>query len=285
MEEALKFTWLNMGMALSYAAFTLLFVIAFHLKWEGRILGITAGGLLFFIIGLIVLKRNNLFGGVSEIKKDHQQAAIKFGLPLIPHLLAVILIDTSDKVFIANKLGTYEVGLYNMGYKFGALILLLQNVFINVWNPFLYKRLQNADDTGKNEIVRQAWFFFMLIFGAAFIITLISPFCFDHFIDERYKDGVQFVFWVALGYCFYSIFNMLGSIILYFKKTAALSYISAANVVVNVILNYYLIDIFGTMGAAYATFISFFAVCLCGFIYVNSLTRLPWLRLSLLFQK
>ena len=285
MEEALKFTWYNVFMAIAYALFTLLFVLLFRMKWEGRILGTAAGGLLFFGIGLIILHKKNLLGNFGEVKKEHQLSALKFGLPLIPHLLAVILIDTSDKIFIANKMGVYEVGIYNMGYKFGALILLMQNIFMNVWNPFLYKRLGNEGLRSKTEIVKQAWFFFILIVAAVGLLTLISPFCFDHFIDQRYKEGIQFVFWVALGYCFYSIFNMLGSIILYFKKTDVLSYMSVANVLLNMALNYYLIDIYGTIGAAYATFISFFAIFICCFIYVNSIVRLPWFDPSIVFSK
>ena len=163
-----------------------------------------------------------------------------------------------------------------MGYKFGALILLLQNTLFNVWNPFLYNRLSKNDTTSKNEIVKQAYICVLLIIGAVCVLTIISPFFFDYIIASEYKEGIQYVFWVALGYAFFAFYNMLSSFILYAKKTAVLSYISGINVVLNLVLNYYFIKHYGTIGAAYATAISFFSVFILAFVYIYKLSPMPW---------
>lgn len=274
MENVIKYSIYNNSLMVLCFLLTIFFVAVLGMKWEGRALGMLVSFLIFFVAGIAILKKNHLVG--NSIKKEYQISALVFGVPLVPHLVSSVLIDASDRMFIANIVSIHDVGIYNMGYKFGALILLLQNTLFNVWNPFLYNRLSKNDTTSKNEIVKQAYICVLLIIGAVCVLTIISPFFFDYIIASEYKEGIQYVFWVALGYAFFAFYNMLSSFILYAKKTAVLSYISGINVVLNLVLNYYFIKHYGTIGAAYATAISFFSVFILAFVYIYKLSPMPW---------
>jgi O-antigen/teichoic acid export membrane protein len=79
-----------------------------------------------------------------------------------------------------------------------------------------------------------------------------------------------------LSYFFWGIYILFAGFIFYSKKTNQLAYLALLNVILNLILNYYLILSFGPIGAAYATCISFMIVALIVIWRVTILFKLPW---------
>ena len=65
--------------------------------------------------------------------------------------------------------------------------------------------------------------------------------------------------------------------VFFFKKTKFLGILSIINILINTVLNYLLIQKYGSMGAALATLFSFLIVLLCVIWYSNKLVSLPWL--------
>jgi len=99
---------------------------------------------------------------------------------------------------------------------------------------------------------------------------------FKVFIAPAYHDGVQYVFWIALGYCFWGGYMSFSGFIFFFKKNKILGWLAVFNVATNLLFNYFFIKIFGAIGAAYATVLSFFLLFVLIAVIASRLMPLPW---------
>ena len=108
------------------------------------------------------------------------------------------------------------------------------------------------------------------------IMNVVSPFFFKYFMDVRYLQGSTYVFWVSLGYLFWGVYMLFSSYIYYYKKTKYLIWLAMVNIITNIAFNFYFIGIYGGIGAAYATALSFFINLVLMLVKVFGM--LPWFR-------
>jgi O-antigen/teichoic acid export membrane protein len=277
------FAFFNILKILLEVGLTIYFVSYLSMGWEGRLISWLISSLILFACALWYFQRLNLL--TLKIRKTFILAAIGFGLPLILHTIGKFIINQSDRLFIAKMVSVEESGIYNVGYQMGMLMLLLVNAAGNFFQPYLYERLNLGTVEAKQQIVRMTYVIICIFLGALIVITIGSPIFFKYMVDKSYIGGTAYVFWVSLGYFFWGIYILFAGNIFYFNRTKILGYAAILNVLLNLILNYYLIKIFGALGAAYATCISFLVVSLMVIYFVSKIVQLPWFNLKILIKK
>ena len=107
------------------------------------------------------------------------------------------------------------------------------------------------------------------------LLYLATPFIF-YWLNEEYSGGAKYVIWIALGYFFRGIYFLAVQYFMFENKTKIIMYLSSGAIVLNLFLNYFLIDIFGTIGAAYATTISFASLGIISILLSNYIYPMPW---------
>ncbi len=256
---------------------SLLFIISFKFNWEGRVYSWLIVAILIVFYSLYYFK-NQEWIDLKIYSHQIAKQSLIFGLPLVPHIIGKFVINQSDTLFIAKMASIEELGVYRIGYQFGLITSIISGAFLSVYNPFLFERLAKIDDKKKAEIIKISYLFIFVLAIATIIISLSSSFIFHWFIHQDFANGVQYVFWTSLAYFFWGGYLIFAGYLFYLKKTSLLSYLSIFNVVVNLALNYILINRFGVIGVSYATTISFF----CTFVIVAYLSNkhypMPWFR-------
>ncbi|HSZ71546.1 MAG TPA: oligosaccharide flippase family protein [Cytophagaceae bacterium] len=275
-ERPIAYTILNISFVLATTLLSLLLVVEMKWNYNGRLISMLTSSVIFGVISFYLLYKENLLS--FKISKEYMRSALKYGLPLIPHSIAFLIIDLSDRIFIAEMVGIEELGVYNIGYQWGVIVLIVVNAFVQGYSPFLFKNLELETFDAKLKIVRVSYLFIVALFVLLFAIYVLSPFIFDTFIDAKFHEGIKYVFWVGLGYVFLGMYKMVVGMIFFRKKTIWLSYLSYLNVVSNLALNYFLIKQFGAIGAAYATALSFLIVFVAAFVISDRLYKMPWLN-------
>lgn len=254
---------------------TILLVVYGNFGWEGRLWASLITTILSCFASLFYFKRRSLL--TANIKWQYIRDGVLFGLPLILHTIGKYVINQSDRIFIAKLVSLDEAGIYNIGYQAGMLILLFVNAAGNFYGPFLYERLANSTEDDRREIVKYSYIIIAGLFLFLLFLTIVAPYFFAWFVDDRYSRGTAYVFWVGLSYFFWGIYIVFSTFIFYSKKTKFLGYLAVLNVLLNILLNYILITRFGALGAAYATAISFFVVSVLVMWRVIATFKLPWL--------
>ncbi len=69
----------------------------------------------------------------------------RFGIPLVPAALALILVNFSDRFFLVHLDGLAEVGLYEIGVRIASAMVLLLTAFRMAWPAFAYSIEDDAE--------------------------------------------------------------------------------------------------------------------------------------------
>lgn len=273
-EKSIKYALFNLSFTIVTLALSIVFVIFFNLNWEGRAWGILFANLVFFILGLIVIYKSGFF--TTQIKKVHSKDALKYGIPLIPHLIGTFVIGYSDRIFIEKMIGLDDLGIYDMGYKIGSLVMILVVSFSSAYVPFLYDSLRTPNERTDKKLALLSYGLFIGLGIALMALTLLSPFVFKYLINDKYLQGDQYVFWIGLGAFFYAGYAIFSGFIHFSKKTHILAGLAIINVATNIILNYFLIKAYGAIGAAYATVISYALIFFLVVIFARKQHNIPY---------
>jgi O-antigen/teichoic acid export membrane protein len=273
-KNAGTFAVFNIGRTFLEISLTLYFVIYLRYGWQGRILSWLITSFLFAILSFLFFYKEELL--TFNIKKKYICQGILFGAPLILHTIGKFVVNQSDRIFIAKMISINEAGIYNVGYTIGSVVLFVITPFVNIFTPFLMERLADINEKKKVEIVKLSYgyLFFLVIVMA--ILNLGAPLLFRYLIDVSYYRGLSFVFWVSLGYFFWGIYLLFGGYIYFYNKSKILGWLAIVNVVCNLVFNYVFISFFGSIGAAYASALSFFIISLIIALFANRLIDLPW---------
>lgn len=261
-------TLVNLGLSL-------FLIVTLSQGLDGRLYGIFYSYILFTGIGFFILLKLDLLS--LSVSFTHIKNALKFGIPLVPHTLAGIFLSMSDRIFLSNMLGNESVGIYSVAFQLSSAILIIMTSINQAWVPHLYEKLNsNPTIEEKRKIVIQSYKIMgiMAIITVVFIVTISV--IYQIFIDERYYDGINISRLLAIGFMFQGFYFMVTNYIFYMKRSSLLSMITINAAILNIILNYYLISIFGIYGATYTMIICWLLFFIITWIVSNKIYYMPW---------
>lgn len=268
----ISMTAINMGV-------TIILILFYQLGWHSRALGITVAYFLFFIIGMVYMKKRNYLS--FEIDKSEIKTILFISIPLVPHALGGTVISMSDRLFIEKMVGLEMVGIYSVGYMFGMIVMLFTDAFINAWSPWFYKNLSHPTNEKKRKIVKYSYIYIIGVFILAILISLIAELIMPYFVDEKFYKAKGFILWIALGYAVHGVYQIFFPYLVHISKTSFLAFSTVTAALVNLVLNYFFINYFGAIGAAYSTIISFLLSAIMVFLYQRKKYPMPWGKFSI----
>lgn len=270
-----------------YAALTILFtiinllvslylVVKLSMDWEGRMLGIIGTNIVFGSISIYLFRRDKLIN-LNNVSKRFKEI-IKFGAATLPHTLAGFVINYSDRIFIERMVGLTELGVYNVGYKIATLLFIFTMIFSKAASPYFYENLKIGSAQSLINIVRIKYGFIAILLTAFFSLVLLSPVIIPSLISSQYHGSLIYIPVVSLGFVFHGFYVIFSYYMFYNKDSTLIGIFAVINVVTNIVLNYILIKQYGTIGAAYATVISY--VLIFGLVLQYSIrkVKLPWIK-------
>ena len=264
----------NIFRVLVEVGLTLLFVVHLGMGWKGRLLSWIVTSIIFTGVSFIYFHRKKLL--TLDIQWKYIKASIIFGAPLILHTLGKFVVNQSDRLFISKMVSLKEAGIYSVGYTIGTVMLIGATALANIASPYIMERLKGTDAAQERQIRRFTYMCIGGLIAILIIMNVVSPFFFRYFMDVRYLQGSTYVFWVSLGYLFWGVYMLFSSYIYYYKKTKYLIWLAVVNIITNIAFNFYFIGIYGGIGAAYATALSFFINLVLMLVKVFGM--LPWFR-------
>lgn len=253
---------------------TILFLVVYNYGWHSRAVGIFVAYFCFFVVGLVYMKNTGYLD--FHFDKKVIKTILGLSLPLIPHSLGSIVIAVSDRLFIEKMISLESVGIYSVGYMFGMIIMLFSDAFVKAWSPWFFKNLSNATPQVKLKIVKYTYIYIIAIFTMAILVSICSHLVLPYFVDESYASAGKYVFVISMSYAFFGVYQIFFPYLVHINKTAFLGLSTFLAAVINLILNYYFINRYGAIGAAYATLAAFIASSSMVFLYQKSRFEMPW---------
>ncbi|WP_066354374.1 oligosaccharide flippase family protein [Aliarcobacter skirrowii] len=253
---------------------TILSLVVLGFGWYSQVVGVFVAGVVFSIIGFVYMSKRSYI--TLAFDKDKIKSILNISIPLIPHVLGGLIIAASDRLFIEQMVSLEAVGLYAVGYSFGMIVMLFTDAFIKAWSPWFYKNLANPTDSKKVKIVKYTYVFIIGLFVLAGLISVVAEFMLPYFVDEKFYGASEFIFWVALGYAVRGVYQIFFPYLVHISRTSFLAVSTVVAALINLALNYVLIDIYGAIGAAYATVGAYAVSALLVFCYQQRNYYMPW---------
>ncbi|MBD3920702.1 flippase [Paenibacillus sp. PR3] len=257
------------------ALLTVYLLVIFDYGWEGRLAAQVVGYVLFGIVSVFMLTRNKWIK--YRFNVDYIKDALKYGVPLIPHIISGLIITMIDRVFLTNFEGVEATGIYLVGYQIGSMIGVLQDAFNRAWTPWLFDKLKKDSIELKMLAIKYTYFYIVIILIIALTLGVSAPLLLKYLVGNEYHNASQYVIWIALGFAFNGMYKMVTNYLFYLKRTGIVAIITGCTALLNIILSYMFIHYLGVSGAAYATCISFFISFIGTWIAVIKLYPLPWI--------
>lgn len=178
---------------------------------------------------------------------------IKFSAPLVLSGVAGFISVYIDRIAIKDLLGFENLGIYGVAYRFSAVTGLVMVGFQSSMTPLITKYYKEKSTPMDVSNIFNIFSLFALFVVAGSIV--FSKEIFVLFTTPDYYGASSLVpLLVMVG--FFSTMYIFTPGIYIAKKTKYIVYITISVAILNTVLNYTLIPIFGLIGSAYATLIS-----------------------------
>ena len=211
--------------------------------------------LQILLFGYFFFKGNNLI--INKKIFRILKIIIIESFPLFLTSLVIILYVRIDQVMIEYFIGFEQLGQYSASVRLVDMVYMFSPILLTSLYPFISKQYKQNKDLYtqyvKNFIYLFSFMsmpivFFTLLYGDE-LINLIFSDKFDNasLILKVLILSTPFVFWNSLLY----------KVLIIEKMMKINFYSSLASLFVNVILNYFLIPMYGAVGASIATVISY----------------------------
>ena len=226
------------------------FVVVLKLGVIGVLLANLITSIVFFIYVLIAfIPKLKL-----SLNKELLKPSFKYSLPLIPHLLAGWSSGMIDRLLLNGLKNEKDTGLYSVANQFGNLILVLVTAFNSAYTPWFFRTYDKKQYSDIRKVVT------MLIVGVsfvAFVLSFFAPEVLRIMVSEEFREVWTIIPLLCFAYVFQCLYCLFGSV-LFLEKTNKVFIISVSTMCINIVLNIWLIPLWGYVGSAIACFISFF---------------------------
>ena len=264
-----------------YTCTILILVVGFHYKWEASLLAMVISTIFFSFISLYLLYKRQYL--TLEYNKRDIKDLLSFGIPMIPHQLAGWIESYSDKLLLLMLAGASATGLFTVGMQIGMIMSVIVTAFNRAWSPYFYEKLSsNPTEQEKYKIVKFTYFYFLGIILIVLALYFFSEILFLYVLDKKFLESKNFVIYILIANGFNGMYYMVVNYFFYTKQTAKLAYITFSIAILHIGLSYGLIQLYGSMGAAYSNAISMFIVFVLVWAMSHKLYPMPWFgRISL----
>lgn len=237
--------------------FNLLFIIVFRLNVEAILYSYILSVIFTLIAGMLITKK--FFSIDFSFKKAGE--LVIYGNKFIYYGLFLLLVDISDRFFLKYYFDESVVGIYSANYRLGTVMSLAIAAFRFSWTPYFLNLSENPEN---KKIISETFTYFIF---AGLLLFLLFAFFTEPLVklsiggysllDPKYYGGLVIIPIILLSYLFSGLFANLNVVPFYTNKTLILFYVSLEGLIINVLLNIFLIPKFQMLGAAYSTLITY----------------------------
>lgn len=193
--------------------------------------------------------------GKTLYNKQYWKFSLALSIPLIGNSIATQILSVSDRTMISKMVGNSEVGIYSTLYTVSSLSLIIWQAINSSFIPYLYDNLEKPEK--RNEIKSLATKLLAAFSVVAFVLTMMAPEIVRILATKEYYEAIYIMPPIAAGVFLTSVSNMYSNVLIYHKKTNYIMISSSIAAIVNLILNYFGIRMFGYLAAAYTTLIAY----------------------------
>ena len=271
-ERAVQYMTATLGSAVATAALIVYFVVIRGDGARGYLLAVCVStGAAAAIYCGIMLRSLRI-----AVDRRVLLMALAFSLPLVPHGLAGWVLDVSDRVLLERFVPAAAIGLYALGFQFGAIANTVAGSMNSAWVPFVYKRVAEEGNGATGSLARLASVFAIVLLGVGLALAILGQDIVLMLMAPGYSGAAPIVPWIVCGYVFAGMYFVPANFLFVAERTALIPMVTIAAGILNVGLNLWLMPRHGVIAAAWTTLISYAATLVFAWVAAQRVYRVPY---------
>ena len=242
---------LSLGVTLTTLVLSVVLILQLpkDINYYGRVVAIAATyGIIGVPVCIYILAK-----GKTLFRKEYWKFCIVLAIPTVFYNLSDLILGQSDKVMVQQILGISAAGLYSAALNFGGIVFTIFTALNNSWCPFFFDDMK----MGNRENVREKAKNYLELFTVLAVgFILLSKEVYPIFVDSSFLSGTKMIPIFVSSYFINFLCTFPINYEYYHKQTKVVAVVTIVSSLVNVGLNFVLIQQFGMVGAALATMIS-----------------------------
>ena len=220
-------------------------------KAIAKVIGSGLWGIIIGVAILILL----VYKGKKLYHKEYWKYALKFNVPLLPHYLSSVMLNSADKLMLDGMFNAAAVGLYSIAHSITGVVGLITGAINNSLIPYTLQAIKKGTIKKLYNVILGCS---TLVAVVCELVVLFAREVILIFATNDYMDAVWFVAPLAFTVQVSFVTGLVGNIVFYYEKSKEMSAATMICAVCNIALNYGGIKLFGPYAVGYATLISSF---------------------------
>jgi O-antigen/teichoic acid export membrane protein len=181
---------------------------------------------------------------------------LKISIPLMFAQSVQFIMAWTDKLMIGTLMSAESVAVYGVAFRFSMGVSITLMAINSISSPKFAEKFANDDIKGMGKIAMQsAKIIFWTTLPLATIL-LIFPKFFMGLYGSEFLIGFEALRWLIIGRIVNALSGSVGNLMQMSGQQKIYMNILIIGSVINVVLNYYLIPIYGIKGAAISSLVS-----------------------------
>ena len=237
------------------------------------ITGILVGNLIaegVNAIGLVTIFSRSL--GAYAIDRVLVEKLWKFCAPLVLTSLLAVVMHQANRYFLNVFLDLDQVGLFSLAYTIAqAVNSLCLLPFAMIWGVLIYDIAEqpNAKQIYISVFEYSTYAVALVLFG----VSLFAMPLLQIIVDPNFLPAARYIPVLCLAFLIFSLHEHFKVPVLLEKRTSVFIPVSVAAALVNILANLALIPLFGVVGAAWASVLTFVVYSFGGLWWYRKIDR------------
>jgi len=175
-----------------------------------------------------------------------------------------------DRVMLQSMMNESMVGQYSLAYNFGGIMFTIFGALNNSWVPFFFDDMKQ----GRVDAMRSQAKNFLEVFTVLSVgFILLATEVYHVFASREFWEGTALIPIFVSSYFLNFLCTFPINYEYYYKKTKVVAVVTVGASVLNIGLNYVLIQLMGVTGAALATALSHGVQFAAHYLYVRYILK------------
>ncbi len=242
----------------------IIMVVCARDKVTARILGLALVEFLAYIwLFFAQVKRGKRF-----FVGKYWKYALVFNIPLIPHYLSQTVLNSADRIMISTMVGEAEAGIYSVAYSIAQFMTLFNTALLQTVGPWMYQKIK---DERAEDIPKVTYPIIIAVAAINLLLIAFAPEIMFVFAPPEYHNAIYVIPPIAMSVVFMFSYELFARFEFYYEKTGYIAAATVGGAVLNVLLNYIFIKIFGYYAAGYTTLACYMIYSACHYIAMRKI--------------
>jgi Membrane protein involved in the export of O-antigen and teichoic acid len=205
-----------------------------------------------------------------KIKISYLKNALLYNFPLIPHYLSGYILSNADRIMISSIINDSATAFYGVAYSIAAIVFVFWSAINASLVPFTFEKCEEKNYKAINKVTLPIM---VLFAGICILVILLGPEVLKLITTPAYHSAVYVIPPIVGGVFFQATYFIFANIIFYYKKPKYVMVASVVSAVINILLNYLFIPIYGYVAAGYTTLFSYIIQVIIDYLAMKKIVK------------